>query len=146
MTSANVLTRRHRFSLLFLLGLISDPDEHLLTETFLSVQYISLHFIASFLSLRLCSTIQALCSSPAPRCRGSWHHQWQDRLGSSPRVPPQSDREGGDLVRLHWCCGCTKGFWSFQTLTHLHFRDNVLLIQSDSLQWPRVLRITKNHC
>lgn len=34
MISTDVLTRCHCFSLLFLLGLISDPDEHLKMETF----------------------------------------------------------------------------------------------------------------
>lgn len=34
---SDVLTRHHRFSLLLLLGLISDPDEHLRMGTFLYI-------------------------------------------------------------------------------------------------------------
>lgn len=51
----------------------------------------------------LCSgaeSVKSLVSLPAPRCRGSWHHQWRGRLGLSPRVPPQSERKRG----IEWSC------------------------------------------
>lgn len=134
-TPANVLTRRHGFSLLLLLGLLSDPHEHLVvTETLLGTVRLS-HFSPSVEPRG-----KALCSSPAPRCRGSWHHLWQDRLGSSPRVPPQSAREegrmAGGLVRLHWCwcCGSTKGLLKLSdSLTHLHLRDFSLWVWFTSI-------------
>lgn len=37
------------------------------------------------------------CGLPAPRCRGSSHHLWQGRLGSSPRAPPQSETNGKNI-------------------------------------------------
>lgn len=69
---------------------------------------------SSLNSRNMAKTVTALVSLPAPRCRGSWHHQWRGHLGSAPRVPPRSEGR----KRTEWCCGggtvCTDSFGAFR--------------------------------
>lgn len=84
-----MLTRRHGLSFLLLLSFVSDPDKHLRVWGGLQLVCCLVLFrlwgITVHLELSSCFTL------PAPRCRGSWHHPWRGRPGSSPQVPPRSE-------------------------------------------------------
>lgn len=104
--SSYLLTRCHSFSLLLLLGLISNPDKHLrIKKKQINKGLLwSLFFLWALILLwmHIVQQRQSACFLPAPRCPRSWHHQWQGHLGSSHLVPPQSEKKKMDLRRLYF--------------------------------------------
>lgn len=109
MISADVLTRRHRFSLLFLLGLISNPDEHLKWErckhtvclSFMPLTMLYIHIVqlkyqsAGFFT---CSQVSRIMTSSVARS------SWVISPGTSSIW--EKERDLGEL--------CTKGFEAFR--------------------------------